>query len=546
MVALAAAGTTEQTKAQVVPNAGAAIRDIEREPIKLPPRQHLDLNLPDDGAQPVQVSGAQHIAVKVFHVSGNTKIDDTTLLALLADLTGREVTIAQLREGASRITRLYRKRGYPLTRAWLPRQEITDGVVRIEVIEGRFGEVRVQNQANLKAIALAPLKQLEPGAVVQADTLERSLLLMRERSGVSVKSTLQPGASVGTTDLLVEATLEPWLQGSLEIDNYGNHYTGEYRLGASLDMRNLLGLGDQLSLRVLGTNEHQIYGRVDWQSGGLGASGTQVGLSYSQVHYALGKDFEALDATGSARIASLWVAQPLIRSRAFALTAAMQFDDKDLQDDIGLFASENPKHAQVVQVRLSGNGSDDWLRGGVSSFNLAWSSGQLHLGDAGYRANDATTAHTQGHFQKINASVARLQRLSQLFSLYGSIEGQWANRNLDNSEKLSLGGAYGVRAYPQGEASGDRGWLGSLELRYAVKSDWQLAAFIDHGEVRINSIPWALGRNYQRLSGTGLGVYWTRGAWRAQATVAWQLNAADVTRGPEHTPRVWVQVGRQF
>lgn len=544
LAVLASAGTAAQ--AQAIPDAGQSIRDIERQPPTLPPRQHLDINLPNKDEGPVSSSEGPRIAVKAFQVTGNTQIDDATIAAQLADLAGRELTLAQLREGARRITQLYRERGYPLARAWLPQQEMVQGVVRMEIIEGRYGAVRVDNQAHLNPLALGPLKQLAPGEVVKADSLEHALLLMRELSGVNVTSTLQPGTEVGTTDLAVELTPDRLLQGSVDINNYGNHYTGEYRLSAALEMGNLLGLGDQLSLRVLGTDDKQLYGRVGWQSGGLGRWGTQLGVGYSHMQYTLGKDFDVLDATGSARVASVWATQPLIRSRTLSLSAAIQFDHKRLQDDIGLYASRNAKHSQVVQASLSGNGNDDWLGGGASSFSLAWSSGSLHLEDAAYRATDAFTARTRGNFQKMNVSLARWQQLSAPFSLYGSIEGQWANRNLDSSEKMGLGGAYGVRAYPQGEASGDQGWLGKLELRYAVAPGWQLSTFVEHGEVRTSKKPWVAGRNSRSLSGAGLGAYWSDGVWYMQASMAWKLGSEEPTSGPKQTPRLWAQLGRRF
>ena len=68
------------------------------------------------------------------------------------------------------------------------------------------------------------------------------------------------------------------------------------------------------------------------------------------------------------------------------------------------------------------------------------------------------------------AHIERLQALPAGFSLNLQWRGQWTNNNLDSSEKFSLGGPYGVRAYATAEAMGDRGWLGSVELRYAVTS----------------------------------------------------------------------------
>lgn len=102
---------------------------------------------------------------------------------------------------------------------------------------------------------------------------------------------------------------------------------------------------------------------------------------------------------------------------------------------------------------------------------------------------DQAGLRTQGKFHRLNLSVARLEKPPGDFSLFARFYGQWANRNLDSSEDFALGGPYGVRGYPVGEARGDMGVLGTLELRYDLPapSEWgqaQLAALLDGGHVR--------------------------------------------------------------
>lgn len=535
------------TQAQLIPDAGQSLREIERAPLVLPPRQQLKLNLPDEAEAVIPVD-TQRLAVRGFHFAGNTVFGGGELTALLAELAGRDLSLADLQTAARRITHAYRQRGYPLARAWLPQQEIADGIVRIDVLEGSYGEVLIDNRAGLRESALAPLAALVPGEAVRTGELERSLLLTRDLAGIDVHATLQPGASVGATDLLVEVLPGQHVTGVVEADNFGNRYTGEYRLGVALNLNNPLGLGDRLSVRLLESDEQQRYGRIDWQ-GSFGPWGTRLGLGYSQMRYELGKDFAVLDAYGQAHIASAWAVQPLVRTRDFSLSAALQFDDKRLEDNIGQFASRSRKHAQVWGATLSGHATNDWLDGGLSSFLLTVASGRLDLKVPLMRAQDALSARTQGAFHKFNPRLAQLQRLAGAFSLLGQIEGQWASGNLDSSEKLVLGGAQGVRAYPQGEAAGDQGWLAKLELRYAVAPDWQLSAFVDQGKVRINRTPWAAGRNQRRLAGVGLSAEWLpfgpTDGWRVQASAAWKTGE-DATVGPDRRPYLWMRLVREF
>lgn len=530
--------------AATAPDAGQSQQSIDQQPLQLPSSKSLDLNLPDAPARPVQAGGPT-LEVSGFVVQGNTVIADAELQALLADLKGRTVNLGDVQAGARRITLLYRERGYPLARAYLPAQEIENGVIRISVLEGRYGEVTANNTSRAGGFALRPLQALQPGETVQADALTRSLLLLQDVPGTDIKSTLKPGASTGTTDLLVDVKPGPLVSGSVDADNYGNRFVGEYRLGGSLDVNNPLGVGDRLSLRAVGSDEDQHYGRIGYQLP-VTPWATQLGVAYSDMDYQLGKDFEDLHAHGNARIASVYAIQPLLRSRNLSLTTQLQFDDKRLKDDIDEVEDKSDKHSRVVTLAFNGTSRDELLGGGLTSFSLAWSNGSLNIdGNAKQLADDAT-AGTQGQFNKVAPSLVRLQRLTDRFSLYTQLQGQWSDSNLDSSEQFYLGGAYGMRAYPQGEAAGDQGWLANVELRYALTEAWQLSTFVDHGEVRINKNPWTSDENHRSLSGTGLGAMWAACGWRVNAVAAWKLGNADSQSDVDRSPRVWAQVVRYF
>lgn len=544
LLALAVAACSTTSLAQIAPDAGQSIRDIEQTPLQLPPRQAIELNLPDAPSTEATTSGPS-LQVNGFTLQGNSAIASEELLPLLADLQGRTVSLGELQAGANRITHAYRASGYPLARAYIPAQEIDGGVVQIAVLEGRYGEVSLNNDSRVTDAALAPLAQLKSGAAVRSAALERSLLLLADTPGVEVKSTLKPGASVGATDLLVDVQPGPLLSGSVDADNYGNRFTGEYRLGGTLNVNSPLGLGDRLSLRAMGSDEDQQYGRIAYQLP-VGPWATQLGIAYSDMDYQLAKDFADLDAHGNARIASVYAIQSLHRTRDFSLYAQLQFDDKRLKDDIDLFASKSDKRSRVVIASLTGNSRDSFFGGGVNSFALAWSQGSLNIDGELNQLLDELSAGSQGSFHKLNPSLLRLQRLSERFSLYTQVQGQWADSNLDSSEKISLGGAYGVRAYPQGEAAGDQGWLANVELRYALSDAWQLSTFVDHGQVRLNKDAWSSGDNHRSLSGAGVGARWAAHGWQVNAVAAWKLGNADAQSDVERTPRVWAQVVRYF
>ncbi len=530
--------------AATAPDAGQSLQSIEQQPLQQPSQNSLDLNLPDAPEAPT-IAGGPTLQVNGFVIEGNPSIPEAQLQELLADLKGRNASLGEIQAATRRITLLYRERGYPLARAYLPAQTIDGGIVKINVLEGRYGQVSAQNSSRAGGLALAPLQTLQAGETVRADELIRSLLLLQDVPGTDIKSTLKPGASTGTTDLLVDVRPGPLLSGAVDADNYGNRFVGEYRLGGTLNVNNPLGLGDILSLRAVGSDEDQHYGRIGYQTP-VTRWATQLGVAYSDMDYQLGKDFEDLHAHGNARITSVYAIQPLIRSKALSLSTQLQFDDKRLKDDIDQASDKSDKHSRVVTLSFNGSGRDDFLGGGLTSFSLAWSSGSLNIDGQAKQMADSQTAGTQGQFNKVVPSLVRLQRLTDRFSLYTQLQGQWADTNLDSSEQLYLGGAYGVRAYPQGEAAGDQGWLANVELRYALTDAWQLSTFVDHGDIRTSKNPWTSGDNHRSLSGTGLGATWSAYGWRINAVAAWKLGNADAESDVERSPRVWAQVVRSF
>ncbi|WP_211165870.1 ShlB/FhaC/HecB family hemolysin secretion/activation protein [Azoarcus sp. TTM-91] len=545
LLGLACGGLAMPAAAQIAPGAGQSLREVAP-PAPLPAERKLDLQLPEDGAAAAQpLQGGPTVMVRGFTVSGNQAIDSAELLALLADLQGRELDLGELENAAARLSRRYRELGYPLARAYVPEQRIKDGMVALVVLEGRYGAVQVNNESPLGAFALAPLRELHVGEAVRAAALERALLLLNERAGAKARGVLRPGSEVGATDLLVGLDATPAISGSLGYDNAGNRYTGASRLSAGLGINSPTGLGDRLDLRVLGTEEKQAYYYAGYQLP-LGAWGTSAGISYSYLEYELGKDFKALDAHGTARAAGVFLNQPLVVSRELWVNARLQYDHKRLSDKIDLYGTDSGKRSRVTTLTVDGNARDALFGGGLSQFSLSWSLGQLSLRSAEDRENDDASARTRGGFNVWRTTLTRLQRLDDRFSLFGRLRGQWADGNLDGSEKFGLGGPYGVRAYPQGEAQGDEGWIANLELRYALMPEWQLSAFLDHGQIRRNRQPWDDADNHRELGAMGVGTAWSSEHWRLEAYSAWRVGDARPESDKHKEPRFWLQAAWLF
>ncbi|MGU7784560.1 ShlB/FhaC/HecB family hemolysin secretion/activation protein [Burkholderia sp. PU8-34] len=532
--------------AQPVPDAGRLLEENRPAP-SLPEREAPKIEIQEPPVREAQ--GGARIPVTHFEITGALQFAESDLRALVADGEGKELSLDQLQELAARITRYYRTRGYLLARAYLPAQDVKAGVVEIAVVEGRLGEVKVDNAAGAGGASLAPLTRLHAGEVVRDRPLEESLLLLSDVPGIEVKSTLRPGATVGTSDLLVDVAPGPRISGDAEVDTYGDRYSGQLRGGGTININNPFQLGDQATFRALTSGRGMVYGRGSYQLP-INAFGTRVGIAASDMHYHLGNKLSQLDASGNAEIGSLYLQQPFVRSRTFNLYGQLQYDHLKLKDRIGIVDTELHKGLNNWTVGLSGDSQDSLAGGAINSFSLSYTTGNLSL-DGVTRALDDVSAHTAGRFGRWNTSWLRLQRIADRFSLYVSAMAQFASKNLDSSEKFSLGGANGVRAYPQGEAPGDQGYLATVEARYLVPLPlpgiWQVAAFIDRGHVRVNKEPWTASSNTRTLTGAGIGLNVNEGRdWAIKMSVAWRLHSDPPTSDSDRSPRAWVQATKYF
>lgn len=535
--------------AQSVPSAGGQMQQIPavpEMPANLPPVQVAPQVAPS-----VALPAGAVFVVKQLNVTGASAYSAAELQSVAGFEPGREISLPALYEMAEKITHRYRQDGYLVARAYVPAQEVKDGTVTIAVLEGKYGQVALNNTSSLDSQVPSNLMNgLNPGDVIEKEALEERLLRLSDVPGVEVRSTLVPGASVGLSDLIVEVKPGALISGSVDIDNAGNRYTGENRIGATVHLNNPTGHGDVATLRALTSGSGLRYGRVAYQTPwGLG----RIGLAYSELRYDLGHQFEILGANGQARIVTIFGDYPLVRSRNRNLTMGLTLEAKDFEDRLDAIPYLNEKKVQVATVLLRGDHRDTWWGGGLNNYSLAWSTGHLDIRSPVARALDAETAKTDGHYNKLAWAVSRVQQVTQTVTVLASLNGQLASKNLDVSEKMELGGMYGVRAYPEGEAYADEGYLATVEVRKQL--DWpsltssqiHVSAFIDAGAVKLNHSPWAAGDNRRQLSGAGLGAYWTQARnFSVKAFYARKLGSEDALSAPDKSGRFWIQAVKYF
>ena len=546
------------------PGAGDVLRDNSRNQPQLPPK--ADPALPT--AQPVRPAMAApssfKVAVNGFRISGNKSLMETDLQLLLLDNLGKENSFADLQKAADNISNYYRSKGFFVARAYLPQQEIAGGIVEIAVLEGTVGKTTVaragESRTKPEIIQRILNANVPVGSTVQEASLEKAALLTNDLPGLSASATLDPGANTGETDVTLNVNEGKLVTVTADLDNYGNRYTGQNRLGATLYLNSPLGLGDQLSVRAMHTSGDLAFGRINYQLP-VGGAGTRLGIAWSKVNFEVCCQI-GFNPSGEGRIISVYGLHPLARSRNFSAYLNVTYDNKTSNNRSGL-AANRERDIDLFTVGASVESRDQFAGGGFNFGNLSLATGRLKIKDPTDLAADATGPNAQGGFTKMNLQGARTQRLSDRFSLYGGINGQVAGGNLDAAEKFSLGGAQGVRGYPSGEAAGDSGYVAQIELRADLPfepagTQWQAFAFVDRGGITLNKNPFVAAgvvpNNYSLGSyGIGLNVAKT-GIFQIRAMYAHKsgsnpgrslLTGADAD-GKTSSSRLWFQAVTQF
>ena len=498
-VANAATGQAPDSGRLLQEQRSAPDRPIQRESLKIEPYK----------PEAVEPGGAK-VKLEKITFYGNTAFNETKLMAAAGKVVGNEFDLAGLQKIADRIAEYYRRHGYLFVRVVLPPQTIGTGRVKMEIIEGRYGELRTSGDAKLAAAAQKWLLPLGEGNVIRQEELERSTLLLSDLPGVLTQPVMRPGLRVGTGDLDVAVKSQDKYNFNVGVDNHGSRFTGYYRARGNLAINSPTMLGDQLLIGVVRSDSDLTLGNTNY-SRPLGTNGLrgQVGLAYTS--YTLGKEFSG--RSGTALVASTGLTYQLVRSNLANLTVGTNLVRKSMSDGQGVDLTK--KYTSSIPISLQFDIRDQLMGPAITFGSVAYTFGSL----TDPLSRSATSTNKEGLYKKFNVDVIRQQQLPRdvLISIRGSA--QFTNQNLDSSEDFMLGGPAGIRAYPTGEAAGDRGWLTQLELQRRY-GDYTPYMFYDYGKIDTNALLVNGSRLSKQRAGAGLGLRYNSGNLFADAVIA--------------------------
>ncbi|MBC7982557.1 MAG: ShlB/FhaC/HecB family hemolysin secretion/activation protein, partial [Candidatus Obscuribacterales bacterium] len=430
--------------AQVAPDAGTVRQEIETKreteiPIEPPPptAQALPVETPPSGPT---------VTVSSFEFSGNVLMDSQKLAVATAGFVARPVDFSELQKAPIAVADAYRQEGW-IVQAFLPLQEINNGVVKIQIVEALFGVARLEGnqprRITFERLSRMIDAQQRRGASLAVGALDRGLLLINDLPGVTATGNLSPGKDERETDLLLKVQDDRLLSGEVIIDNAGSRFTGEERFIGTVSLNSPFRFGEQLSATLLyseGTEYAQLAANMP-----IGSDGWRVGLNVSHLGYELvAPEFDALNAKGSSTAFGTNASYPLIRARAASLNVSVSYENSRFENEANDITSTRYK-VDTLATNLNGYAFDDWGGGGFSRAALAITYGTVDLTGSPNELAVAATTKADGGFGKANYFVSRQQRVTEIFSAYAAVSGQLAGGNLESSEKFYLGGASAIR-----------------------------------------------------------------------------------------------------
>ncbi|MFG6430457.1 ShlB/FhaC/HecB family hemolysin secretion/activation protein [Roseateles sp. LYH14W] len=525
-----ALGSTAQ--AQTPPTGEDLLREAERASSRT---RRPDLPPP---AQPAPSKAAASVAVLVkrFDVQGARLLDAETVQAVLKPWVGQKSDLASLQRAADALIEAYRRSGY-LARAWLPEQEIRDGVVVIRVAEGRLSGLRIENRGAPRALPESRVREFmlarqREGEPLRTDDIQRSVTLLNEMPGMHAASVLEPGEKEGDSRIVVAVTDAPLLTGSALLDNTGARATGAARAAVNLALNGPLARGDQWTLMTF-ASEGSRYARAGL-SLPVGSDGLRASVQASGLDY--GYSLNTVRYSGKANTVGGTLIYPVQRSAERNLNLQGSAERKSFKNLVaGIELSR--KHIDLVTLGFNLDSLDDWAGGGVWIVSGQLAAGRLDLsGNAVDLSSDQVAGGParNGRFAKVSGTVTRMQRLNAQQTLTLAASAQIASKNLDSAEKFQVSGPYAVRAYSVSEPSVDTGLLVTADWKYKFSDTWAVTVFHDQAlgwrDERVNVA--TLQPNRLHLRGSGLELNWNApGAVQVRVGLA-QRHGVNPTRNP--------------
>ena len=488
--------------------------------------------------------------LKKIEVKGSTVYSHNAFKRWQKRFLDKKVSLALIYRFAEKITTKYRNDGYLLSRAIVVPQKIKDGVVKIQVIEGYIGNLKIRGPVKGSKVFLKSYAQgLLRSSPLKAKDLERYLLLIDDLPGVSVESVLVPSKDEpGASELLLTLKHKN-IDANAGIDNRGSKFNGPIQIRGGVNSNSALGVYERIGVQTIFTSSpDELFFFNGFGEVPVSSEGTKLFVSGSFSKSEPGSSLKQFEVEGDSSSFTVRLSHPFARSRGKNLKAYLGFTSRNSETDL-LGTNITTDRLRIMNMGMAYDFVDRYR--GVNLISVDLAKGIDFLDATGPGSANLSRADGRSDFTKLSGNILRLQQLGQGWSFLTGFSWQYAFDPLLSSEEFGLGGSQFVRAYDPSEVTGDQGVALKLELQKGIKTDWsylksfQAYLYFDHGTVLLRN-PTAVEEDSTSLTSSGLGVRTNINEWLSGYFEAGLPMSRNVGTEGNKDPRFFFSINARY
>lgn len=404
-----------------------------------------------------------------YRVSGNSALPARDLESALYPHLGPQRTMADVETVREKLEALYRDRGFGAVYVDIPEQEVVDGLVRLNVTEGKIGRVKISGARYFSSGSIRnALPSLAAGNVVNLNALQQDLgQINRQSADRQVTPVLRAGAAPGSVDIELKVKDAAPFHGSVDVNDRYTADTSRTRLGVNLSYDNLFQKLHRLSLQFQTAPEQPAESRVIAATYVVPLQRSDALIAAYVVDtrsdFATIAGLGSLSVLGTGRIYGLRYINPLPDAKGLSQSLTLGLDFKDFEDRIvqpGGLADVTP----MQYVNWSASYGATWRsEAQVTSLTAGVNFGMRGLGNS---SDEFEYKRYKGkpNYLYLRAGVEHERPLIAGTRLLARVSAQAALNPLISNEQFAIGGVQTVRGYLEAEELGDNGLAASLEV----------------------------------------------------------------------------------
>jgi len=445
------------------PELGITKKDIDKLIESIRYELMLEYKVEESGFTKTELEEVSSLLVEIEEDTMERHVSDLEVQKLVwlirEQRSNRGITLGTIETVADRITQFYRERGFILAKAYIPKQEVRDGVVTLTLLLGTLGEVEVTGNELYNAHYLASSFDNMLTMPVTSSAVEENLYLINDYPGVVATGFFEPGAQVGDTKLNLQVKAENEYDFNLRLDNHGSDQTGEFRTYGEALWNNPLGYADQLQLALLLTVQpsNTTFGQFRYSTRILDPR-FSMSVGYANNDFVLGagnsETVNRLDLSGETTQKDISATYRIKRSRTSSFYADLAYEEIE----------------SVLSVGAFGDGGESGLDDIIANQSLLFTydildekNKILHQGDvkliSGRFIQGVDDGQDEGYnILNLNYSLLTFYKLP-FFETNSRViyraSLQYASSPLSSISQFSLAGPTRARGYPVNQFSAD-------------------------------------------------------------------------------------------